>query len=254
MCVWQCLCWCVKESECQGFWVLYRIVCVCALYGCLMDSLNWVWLGVCLKGSVWVHSPCLQLGLSLVRQRGLCVFVRVCFWMYAMVLEVWSPDYSLVNTSHWCVCVCAFRFAHIYSGVWIYLFRYLVKLGHVSNTVCLSSMISAHIIPIWRYSMAVLGTTRPVTACLTCHCVGWCDAMLNQPICSRLSWHRGELIGGRREEKGHWTCDLARHGIQKISWTTALKTVQSINKSVMECELLSFSVETRLVNASKKSG
>ncbi|KAA8582802.1 hypothetical protein FQN60_006473, partial [Etheostoma spectabile] len=53
-----------------------------------------------------------------------------------------------------------------------------------------------------QYSVAVLAMPRPVTACLTCYCVGWCDAMLNQPICSRPSWHRGQLIGGRHEEKG----------------------------------------------------
>lgn len=32
--------------------------------------------------------------------------------------------------------------------------------------------------------------------------VGGCDAMLNQPICSKPRWHKGGIIGGRHEEKG----------------------------------------------------
>lgn len=71
-----------------------------------------------------------------------------------------------------------------------------------SCSIWLSNVISSHIIPIWQYSMSVLSMPRPMTACLTCHCVGWCDAMLNRPICSRLGWHKGKLIGVKHEEKG----------------------------------------------------
>lgn len=85
--------------------------------------------------------------------------------------------------------------------------------------------------------MVVLGTARPATACLTCHCDSWCDAKLNCPICSRLSWHKSELIGGKREEKGalnlwlgkawHPTKNLLNHSPEMV---------QSINKGVMERE------------------
>ncbi len=88
--------------------------------------------------------------------------------------------------------------AYILWRLYLFIRFFVVKPGHA----LLSAYPMWHIIPIWRYSMAVLGMPRPVTACLTCHCVGWCDAMLNQPICSRPSWHKGELIGGRHVEKG----------------------------------------------------
>lgn len=86
--------------------------------------------------------------------------------------------------------------------------------------------------------MVVLGTARPATACLTCHCDSWCDAKLNRPICSRLSWHKSELIGGKREEKGALNLWLGKKGMapNENLLNHRPEMVQSINKGVMERE------------------
>lgn len=101
------------------------------------------------------------------------------------------------------------------------------KVGHVIHSVSLSSAISEPIPPIWPCSMAGLGAPRPAKACLTCHCVVWCDAMLNQPICSRPSWLQRKHIGGKQEEKRAFVC-WAWQGVtsQKIYGTTVLKWLQ----------------------------
>lgn len=129
-----------------------------------------------------------------------CVHLSVCNG--ACSKQVWGSGYSLVN-SLWRVCVCTFRLTHIYSGIFIYLFWFVGKSGHASCSVCLSNVISAHIIPIWQYSMAAAWHAQA------------CDRLFDMPLC-RLVWchaepthllqaqagARGELIGGEHEEKG----------------------------------------------------
>lgn len=152
-------------------------------------------------------------------------------------VQVCSHDYSLVNSNWHAFAVLSDL--HLYTLAHIYLFRFAGKPSHAFHYVCQSNVISVHTIPIWRYSRTELGMPRPVTACLTCHCVGWCDAMLNQPICSRSSWHMGDLIGGRHEEKGIGP-GVWRSMASKNLLNCCPQKVQSMNEGVMECECVCF--------------
>lgn len=91
--------------------------------------------------------------------------------------------------------------------------------------------------PVWsRHTLFPYGSTAwlvlamagPANACLTCHCVDWCDAMLNRPICSRPSWHRRELVQRRpwRERNGAMHLVLSKVWIPNVFWIVLFKEIQ----------------------------